>query len=136
MSSSVITRAAVMPAAWNTCSAVVAVEAAAIADNRVPIAVGFFLVVGQHHEADGFVRCKVGTTIQPHERSAEHGEVDRQLIAFLPVRIIGRGCLRAADMAVGKGGRIELRRLARFAVVEPQSGYHLRHLCLLAERGR
>src|SRR5215210_5382889 len=57
---------------------------AAGADDRVPVAVGFFLVFGYDHEADRFVGLEVGTAVEADERLAEDGEVDGQLLAFVP----------------------------------------------------
>jgi hypothetical protein len=45
--------------------------------DRIPVAIGFFLVVGQDHEADGLVGFEIGTAVQPDERAAEHGEFHR-----------------------------------------------------------
>src|SRR4051794_18686227 len=56
---------------------------AAAPRNRVPIAVGFLLVFGQDHEADGFVGFEIGTAVQSDERAAEDGELDRQLVTLL-----------------------------------------------------
>ena len=100
---------------------------AAVADNGVPIAVGLFLALGQHHEADGLVRRKGRATVETQEGSPEHGELHGQFIAFLAAGIVRRRRVHSVDMAVGKCGGVELGGLAGFAVVEPQAGDEVGH---------
>ena len=52
-------------------------------DDRVPVAVGLFLVLGHDHEADRLVGLEVGAAVEADEGLAEHGELDRQLLALL-----------------------------------------------------
>ena len=62
-----------------------------------------------------------GPAFMPRNAAAD-GELDGQLLALRAGRRVrGRGA-DLADMAVGEGGGIELRRLAGLAVVEPQAG--------------
>lgn len=93
--------------------------------NRVPVTVGFFLVLGDDHEAHRFVRLEIRTAVQADEGLAEDGELDGQLIAFLAARIIGRRVMSRPDAAVGEGRGIKFRRLAGLSMVEPQAGGHL-----------
>src|SRR5690349_3350101 len=60
----------------------------AVADDRVPIAVGLLLIFRNDHEADGFVGREVGAAVETHERLAEDREVDGQLVALMAVRIV------------------------------------------------
>src|SRR5438270_7790010 len=47
---------------------------ATILGDRVPVAVGFLLVLGHDHEADGLVRLEVRTAVQADEIASENGE--------------------------------------------------------------
>ena len=64
---------------------------AAIIDDRIPIAVGFRLVVGHHLEAHRLVRRHAAAAIQTDEVLAEDGKLDDQLAVLLTAGIIGRG---------------------------------------------
>src|SRR5215207_3133823 len=96
-------------------------------DDRLPIAIRFRLVLGHHHEADRLVGAKVRAAIEANERPAQEGELDRQFLAFVTARIIGRGGMRRPDMAVGEGAGVELRRIAGLVMVEPQAGNKFGH---------
>src|SRR5206468_798495 len=61
---------------------------AAILGDRIPIAVGLFLIVGEDHEADRLVGFEVRTTIKSYEWAPEHGEFDRQFVSLLSGRIV------------------------------------------------
>src|SRR5689334_370190 len=98
---------------------------AAILSDRVPVAVGLFLTVGEDHEADGLVGLEVRAAIQTDERLAENGELDSQLIALASPGIIGHGAMRGPDVAVGEDRRIEFSGFAALAFVEPKAGGHL-----------
>src|SRR3954468_24196467 len=95
---------------------------AAVVDDRVPVAVGLGLILGNHHEADRFVRGEVGAAVEANELLAEHAELDGQLVAFLAAGEVRRCLVGGADLTVRKDGGVELRRLAGLAVVEPQAG--------------
>ena len=58
----------------------------AIADDGVPVTVGFLLVVGQDHEADRLIGLEIGSAVQADEGAAEHGERDREFGALCPTR--------------------------------------------------
>src|SRR5438270_4687257 len=98
---------------------------AAAGGDRVPVAVGFFLIVGQDHEADRLIGLEVGAAVQADEGTAEDGELDCQLLALLAARKVRHGAVCWADMAVGEDRCIELGRLCGFAFVEPEAGDHL-----------
>src|SRR3954447_26945101 len=104
-----------------------ALSSPAPADDRLPIAIRFRLVLGHHHEADRLVGAKVGAAIEANERPAQEGELDRQLLAFVTARIIGCGGMRRPDMAVGEGAGVEFCRMAGLAMVEPQAGHKFGH---------
>src|SRR5690606_24703322 len=104
---------------------------AAAPHDRVPIAVGLLLTFGDDHEADRLVRLEVGPAIEPDEAFPEYRKLDRQLDAYLTAGKITRGAVHPADMAIGKGLRVKLRRFLGFAVVKPDTGHELGHRCLL-----
>src|SRR3546814_2512290 len=85
---------------------------ATIADDRVPIAIGLFLIVGQNHEAHRLVGLEMRAAVQADERLAEHGELHRQFLASPGRRIVVRRRVARADMAVGEGRGIEFGGLA------------------------
>ena len=91
----------------------------AVADDSVPIPVCLGLVVGQHHEADGLVRDEVRSAVETNKWSAEHGELDRELVAGRPVGVIRRRFIDGTNVAVGKCRGVELGRRAGLAVIEP-----------------
>src|SRR5437870_2828746 len=95
---------------------------AAVLGDRIPIAVGLFLAVGQDHEAHRLVRLEIRAAVEADERLAEHGELNRQLVALCPAGIVGRGRMRRPHVAVGKSGRVEFGGFAALAFVEPQAG--------------
>src|SRR3954447_20331442 len=72
---------------------------------------------------------KLGPPLRPTNFLAEHAELDGQLVAFIAAGEVRRCPVGGADLTVGKDGGVELRRLAGFAVVEPQAGNRraLRH---------
>src|SRR4051794_11701446 len=53
---------------------------AAAGGDRVPVAVGLFLIVGQDHEADRLIGLEVGAAVEADEGTAEDGELDSQLL--------------------------------------------------------
>src|SRR4029079_5973199 len=107
---------------------------AAIPGDRVPVAVGFLLVLGHSHEADGLVRLEVRAAVEADEIAAEDGEVDRELVILLPTREIRRRGHGRADAAVGEDRGVEFGRLARLAFVQTQAGCQfVRHVLLLVD---
>src|SRR5436190_23511170 len=50
---------------------------AAVAGDRVPVAIGFFLILGNDHEAHGFIGLEVRPAIEADEASSEEGEIHR-----------------------------------------------------------
>ena len=89
-----------------------------IADDRVPVAVGLLLAVSVDLEADGLIEFDSRPAIETHERRAQHGELDEELITLLAARVIGRRSKASVQLAVGKDRNVELGRLARLATVE------------------
>src|SRR6266498_3050758 len=59
-----------------------------IADDRVPVAIGLFLIVGRDLERERFVVLELGSTIQAHTMHPSYGELDRQHVALLAAGIV------------------------------------------------
>src|SRR5690606_30480818 len=95
---------------------------AAVLGDGVPVAIGFFLVFRDDHEADRLIRLEIWTTVESDERPAQHCEFHGELLAFLAVRELGWRRMARADLAVRENGSIELGRLAGLAFVEPEAG--------------
>src|SRR5262249_51752639 len=80
---------------------------AAIADDRVPVAVGLLLIVGRDLEREGFVMFERGTAVEPETGNAGNSEFDRQHVAPLAGRVVTGRPVDGAHRAVGKGLGIE-----------------------------
>ena len=70
---------------------------AAVADDRVPVAIRFGLVNGCDLKRERFVVLERGAAIEPEAGNAHHGKLDRQYIPFLPGRKVSRGPVHRAD---------------------------------------
>ena len=57
---------------------------AAIADDRIPLAGGFGLVLGHHLERERLVRLEGAAAVQADAGNAHHGEFDGQHVALFP----------------------------------------------------
>src|SRR4029079_6359426 len=99
----------------------------AIADDRVPVAVGLFLVLGRDLEGKGLTVLVVRPAIEADTGYARDSEVDRQGIARFAVGIVGRRTVYGADAALRKGVGVEAGRLLGIAFI-PQADRVLGHL--------
>src|SRR3546814_17974186 len=63
----------------------------------------FLLAVGMDLKGKGFAMLEGGAAVQADAGDAEHGEIDRQHIAFLAARIVAGRVVDGADPVVGKG---------------------------------
>src|SRR5690606_21354531 len=63
----------------------------AVIDDRVPVAVGFFLVLGDDRERERFVVGEVRAAVEADAGDAADGEIDRQDVAFLARGKVGGG---------------------------------------------
>src|SRR5690606_6271947 len=96
---------------------------AAVADDRVPVAVRLFLVGGEHLEGKGLaVPERRRAAVESDAGNAQHGEVDRQYVALLAGRVVARGAKDLAHGRVGEGRGIEAGRFLRVAVVPEADG--------------
>lgn len=94
----------------------------AIAHNRIPIAVGFGLIVCGNLEGKRFVVREVRPAIEAHTYHARDGEFDQQHIALLAIGIVTRRAVYHAHMAVGKGSGVELGGFQRVAHIPETDG--------------
>ena len=78
---------------------------AAVADDRVPVTVGLFLVFGEDHEAHRFVRLEIRAAIQADERPPKDGEFDGEFLALLPTRKIAGSRVHPPTWLSGKSRR-------------------------------
>ena len=87
----------------------------AIAGDGIPVAVGFGLVFGHHHEADAFVGLEHVAAVEAGKRAAADGEFHRQRIALFPAGEIGWRAKDRAHGAVGEGIGVEAGRFLGIA---------------------
>src|SRR5690606_20409420 len=95
---------------------------AAIADDRVPVAVGLLLVRGRHLEGEGLAVPERGAAVDADARNAEDGEVDGEHVPLPAGREVARRAVDGVDGRVGEGGRVEARRFLRVMVVPEADG--------------
>ena len=74
---------------------------AAIADDRVPIAVSLFLVVCRNLERKRFAVLERRATVETETGDARNGELHRQLITFLAARKITLRCVDGDHLTIG-----------------------------------
>src|SRR5205807_9467335 len=107
---------------------------AAIADDGVPVAVGFFLRVGRNLERKRLVVPELRPAVEPETRNADDGELHRKFIALLTARVVRGRLMNGRYLAVRKGGSVEARRVV-CVVVEPEADrIFLLHVCVLHDR--
>ena len=86
---------------------------AAVADDRVPVAVCLVLIVGDDLKRKRFAVFEVVSAVEAQTGHAAHREFNRQDIARLAARIVGWRPMHRVDHAVGKGSRVKTRGLFR-----------------------
>ncbi|AEM42640.1 hypothetical protein KVU_PA0223 (plasmid) [Ketogulonicigenium vulgare WSH-001] len=92
----------------------------AIADNGVPIQVGFGLILGQDLERERLVLFEHRAAVQAHAGHAHDGEIHHQHLALFAGWIVARRALDAVHRGVRKDRGIEIGR--RFGIlVEPEA---------------
>src|SRR5580765_1375149 len=108
---------------------------AAVADDRVPVAVGLLLIVRRDLEGKSFVVLELRAAVEAQTGNAQNGELHSQHIALLAARVVTRRLVNGGHFTVRKGGGVEARRLMR-VLVEPEADrvlwLHVRVLLLLA----
>src|SRR6185503_10996913 len=111
---------------------------AAIADDRVPVAVRLFLIVRRDLEGKGLAVLERRAAVEAETGNAQHGEVHRQFVALLAARVITGRRVNRGHFAIRKGGGVEARRLMG-VLVEPEADrvlwFHVREfLCSIGDR--
>src|SRR5215203_827424 len=111
---------------------------AAMADDRVPVAVGLFLIVRRDLEREGLAMREPRAAVETKTGNAENGELHRQHIALLAARVVTGRVVNGRHVTVRKRGGVEARRLMR-VLVEPEADrvlwLHLRiSLCWVRPR--
>src|SRR5207247_44165 len=109
---------------------------AAIADDRVPVAVGLFLSVRRDLEREGLAVLERRAAVETKTGNTKHGELHRQLIVFLASRVVTGRLVDSGHFAIRKRGGVEARRLMR-VLVEPEADRVLwRHRRVLLQLDR
>jgi len=98
-----------------------------MADDGVPQAVGFGLVVGGDLEGKGFVVLKMRAAVEPYARHTSHIERHDQHIVLLAIGVIARRAVHGAYRAVGKSLGVELRSIQRITPVPEAYGIFRGH---------
>ena len=93
---------------------------AAIADDRVPVAVRLFLIVRRDLEGKGLAVLERRAAVETEAGNAQNGELHRQHIALLAARVVTRRLVNSGHLTVREGGGVEARRLVR-VLVEPEA---------------
>src|SRR5687767_12824654 len=111
---------------------------AAIANDRVPVAICFFLIVRRDLKGEGLGVLEVRTAVETEAWNAEHGELYRQHITLLTARVVTGRLVDSGHFAIRKGGGVEARRVLR-VLVEPETDcvlwLHVRMLLVLDDFG-
>src|SRR5207342_774189 len=89
----------------------------AVADDRIPIAIGLRLVVGGDLKREGLAVLERVPAIEAHARHPTHRELDGQDVALLATRKVGRRPMHGANRAVGKRSGVKGGSLLRVIVV-------------------
>src|SRR5437762_7647056 len=93
---------------------------AAIADNRIPVAVRLRLIVRGDLEGERLAVLERRTAVEPEAGNAEDGELHRQHIAGLAARVVARRLVDSGHFTIRKGGGVEPRRVL-CVLVEPET---------------
>src|SRR5574337_309027 len=95
---------------------------AAVADDGVPVAVGFGLVGGGDLERERLAVLEGRPAVEPEAGDAEHRELDGQHVTLPARRIVAGRAVDRADGRVGKGRGVEACSFLGVAVVPEADG--------------
>src|SRR5881296_3362986 len=93
---------------------------AAIADNRIPVAVRLRLIVRGDLEGKGLAVLERRAAVATEAGNAEDGELHRHHIAHLAARVVARRLVDSGHFTIRKGGGVEPRRVL-CVLVEPEA---------------
>src|SRR5262249_19838152 len=108
---------------------------AAVADDRVPVAIRFRLVSGCNLKRERLVVVERGAAVESEAGNAHHGKLDGQHIPSLPGRKVSRGEVHRTNGRFGKGPGVKSRRVLSVAVV-PKANRVLCWLCHVTSPSR
>src|SRR6476620_6238222 len=80
---------------------------AAIADDRVPVAVCLFLILRRDLEGKGLAVSELRATVETETGNALNGELHRQHVALLAARVVTGRLVNSGHFTVRKGGCVE-----------------------------
>src|SRR6195256_2292709 len=107
---------------------------AAIANDRVPVAVRLFLIVRRDLEGKGLAVLEVRAAVETETGNTKNGELHRQFVTLLAARVVTGRLVNSGHFTIRKGGGVEARRLMR-VLVEPEADrvlwLHVRVLLVL-----
>src|SRR5258708_27194704 len=92
----------------------------AVADDRVPVTVGLFLILRRYLKGKGLAVPEHRAAVDTETGNAHDGELHRQHITLLAARIIPRSLVNSGYFTIRKGDRIETRSLMR-VFIEPEA---------------
>src|SRR5262249_16959883 len=98
---------------------------AAVADDRVPVAIRLFLVVGRDLEGERLGLLERRAAVEADTGNPYDGELHDELIAGLAARKVTRRLVGGGDFGIRKRGGVEARGFLR-VVVEPETDHVLR----------
>src|SRR4051812_35593126 len=104
---------------------------AAIADNGVPVAVGFLLIIGGDLKRESLVMLEHGTAVEADTVDAGNREFHRQNVARLAGGVVTGSAVDGTHRAIGKGFGVEAGSSLRILVV-PQANRVLGHFLVLS----
>src|SRR3989442_10349346 len=93
---------------------------AAVADDRIPVAVRLRLIVRCDLEGKGLAVLERRAAVETEAGNAEDGELHRQNIAGLAARVVARCLVDRGHFTIRKGGGVEPRRVLCI-LVEPEA---------------
>src|SRR5882757_1542342 len=97
-----------------------------VADDRIPVTIGFGLVFGEHLKRESFAVLERGAAVEAQAGYSQHRKFDRQRLSLLAIRIIAWCIVNRANGTVRKGLGIELSGFFGCAVV-PKANYVFGH---------
>src|SRR5262249_42765784 len=93
---------------------------AAIADDRIPVAVRLFLILRRDLEGEGLAVLEGRAAIETETGNTQDSELHRQHIALFAARVIKWRLVNSGHSTIRKGRSVEARRVLR-VLVEPEA---------------
>src|SRR5688572_11730888 len=80
---------------------------AAIADDRVTVAIGLFLIVRRDLKRDSLALLELRAAVEAQTRNAQNGELHRQYIALLAPAVVTGRLADSGHLTIRKSGGVE-----------------------------